>query len=66
MQEQKKPQIEKVNHISGFDYITCSVVSYYPENNELVQSNFINQGSARELTNSKFTVGMWRVKPTDK
>lgn len=37
------------------------VISYLPNYNEVVQTHFVTEESARACKN-KFTVGMWKIK----
>lgn len=65
MKEQKTYKIEKVYHspISGTE-LTFHV-SYYPSSDTLSQANFFGNKLAK-LAKTCFSVGQWRVKPTDK
>ena len=61
----KEFQIEKVNHYTIAIFHNCCIVDYYPITGEIAQFNFTDVFFARENKVEK-SVGMWRVKPTDK
>lgn len=62
----KEFQIEKVDHSPMFEDIEkCCVVAYYKTSDTLSQANFMEEKNAL-LAKNTCTVGMWRVKPTDK
>ena len=61
MQEQKKYQIEKVNHSPITTYDNYQLLSYFPYNNVLATSNFIEEQSLRKCK-TRHAVGFWRIK----
>ena len=62
MQEQKKYQIEKVEHDLPITSHTCCVIDYYEESGVIYQWNYNSYFYAK--TNGIFdcTVGIWRIK----
>ena len=58
-------KIEKVDHTPISCYDTCCIVAYYKTSDTLSQANFMQEKNAL-LSKNTCTVGMWRVKPTDK
>lgn len=61
MQEQKRYQIEKVNHTNIYESHTCCVIDYYSFTDTLLQCNFTDQKFARNISYNN-SVGMWRIK----
>lgn len=61
MQEQKRYQIEKVNHTNIYESHICCVVDYYGELDLLGQINYTDENFARENKYYR-SVGMWRIK----
>ena len=56
---------EKVNHSKIHRLHTCCVIDYYPTKDEVIQLNFTDTEFAKSMRLSN-SIGMWRVKPTDK
>lgn len=61
----KKFKIEKVLHSKIYPLHTCCVVDYYPTKDELIQLNFTDIEFAKSMKLNQ-SIGVWRVKPTDK
>lgn len=61
MQEQKKYQIERVDHASICTLHTCCIIDYYPMLDLLGQINYTDDFFAIENKTNR-TIGMWRIK----
>jgi len=58
-------KIQKVFHSFTSKHDICCLIDYYPKDNNSAQFNYTNY----EFSNSAktfYTIGRWRVKPTDK
>lgn len=66
MQEQKKYQIESVEHSTVYDTHNCCVIDYYPISDRMIQLNFTDVEFAKSQKLIVST-GMWKPKKiTDK
>lgn len=61
----KEFQIEKVFNEITTEHDICCLVDYYPKDDYLAQYNYTNYDFSTTAKTS-YTVGRWRVKPTDK
>ncbi len=65
MKEQKDYQLEKVFHSFTTELDICCLVDYYPTENNLAQFNYTDYEFSN-TAKTRYSVGRWRVKPTDK